>query len=126
MLHYARADTHFLLYIYDNLRNTLLEKSSRPSSPAITRHITPLSDGEPTRRNPQKAMRNVLERSAETALKLYEREVYDPTGKGSGGWLAVARKWLPKGTLDEQPGWILRRLHAWRDNVAREEDESPM
>lgn len=131
MLHYARADTHFLLYVYDNLRNALLDKSSRPPSPSaeIEEGQTAESSADeqqPKRRNPQEAMREVLDRSAETALKLYEREVYDPLGSGSTGWKALARKWLPKGAVEEMPGVILRRLHAWRDKVAREEDEGPL
>jgi exosome complex exonuclease RRP6 len=118
------------LYIYDNLRNALLDKSSRPPSPSaeIEEGQTAESSAEeqPKRRNPQEAMREVLDRSAETALKLYERETYDPLGSGSTGWKALARKWLPKGAVEEMPGMILRRLHAWRDKVAREEDEGPL
>nr|XP_019049128.1 hypothetical protein I302_02909 [Kwoniella bestiolae CBS 10118]OCF28058.1 hypothetical protein I302_02909 [Kwoniella bestiolae CBS 10118] len=123
MLHYARSDTHFLLYIYDNLRNALLEQSSRPPSPD--------PEGNPvievTRRNPQQAMREVLGRSAETALKMYEIDEYnEETGKGSGGWMGAARKWLNKTVVDEEPGWVWRKLHAWRDRLGRELDESPI
>lgn len=120
MLLYARADTHFLLYIYDHLRNALLEKSSRPSSPA---------DGESEnmpRRNPQEAMREVLSRSAETALRLYEREIPDQEGKGSGGWLVTGRRWLAKGEIDQEVGAVWKALHGWRDRIARSEDESPL
>ena len=55
MLHYARSDTHFLLYIYDQLRNTLLDRS----------------EGNQTQ------VRDVLKRSAETAMKLYQKNIYD-------------------------------------------------
>ncbi|WRT64045.1 uncharacterized protein IL334_000973 [Kwoniella shivajii] len=123
MLHYARSDTHFLLYVYDNLRNALLEQSSRPPSPDPNGN--PII--ETTRRNPQQAMREVLGRSADTALRLYEKDEYDEeTGKGSGGWMGAARKWLPKGAVDEEPGWVWRKLHAWRDRLGRELDESPI
>ncbi|WWC86140.1 uncharacterized protein L201_001012 [Kwoniella dendrophila CBS 6074] len=123
MLHYARSDTHFLLYIYDNLRNALLEQSSRPPSPD--------PEGNPvietTKRNPQQAMREVLGRSADTALKMYEKDEYnEETGKGSGGWAGAARKWLNKTVMDEEPGFIWRKLHAWRDKLGRELDESPI
>ncbi|WWD18046.1 hypothetical protein CI109_102493 [Kwoniella shandongensis] len=122
MLHYARSDTHFLLFIYDSLRNGLLEQSSRPPSPDPEGNTVI----ETARRNPQAAMREVLYRSADTALKLYEREVYDEeTGRGPGGWAAAGRKWLPKGAIDEEAGWIWRKLHTWRDRLARELDESP-
>ncbi|KAK6905601.1 hypothetical protein I203_106431 [Kwoniella mangroviensis CBS 8507] len=123
MLHYARSDTHFLLYIYDNLRNSLLEQSSRPPSPD--------PNGNPvievTRRNPQQAMREVLGRSEDTALKMYEIDEYnEETGKGTGGWMGAAKKWLNKTVVDEEPGWVWRKLHAWRDRLGRELDESPI
>lgn len=125
MLDYARSDTHYLLYIYDRLRNSLLEQSSRPPSPV---------DGEVggesllKRRNPQEAMREVLERSGGTALKLYERDVYDvETGKGPGGWASQSRRFLAKEELDERVvGAVFKALHSWRDSVARKEDESPV
>jgi len=104
---YARSDTHFLLSIYDQLRNALLETSKDEA-------------------NPQRAMREVLDLSAQTALKYYEREGYDEvTGKGRMGWSGTARKYLSKSSMELKPGLVFRRLHAWRDRVAREEDENP-
>lgn len=119
MLAYARSDTHFLLYIYDNLRNALLERSSRAPTP------TPGDSGDTEKQNPQQAMREVLERSAETALKLYERDTADEvTGKGVGGWGNLAKKLGSKDIMQDEVGWVFRRLHAWRDRVARDLDES--
>jgi len=118
---YARSDTHFLLYIYDRLRNALLEESSRPPSPVDGVDV----DMTAQRRNPQEAMRQVLERSGETALRMYERETYDSeTGKGSG-WGTAARKHLSQGTINEELGAVFKAVHQWRDQVARQEDESP-
>src|ERR1700722_13835618 len=86
MLLYARSDTHFLLYIYDNLRNALLDRAQNlplefsptlPTSRDITH--TPIYD--------------VLLRSEETALRLFEKEVYDVGGSGPGGWDNLAKKW---------------------------------
>ncbi|WVQ71034.1 hypothetical protein IAR50_000559 [Cryptococcus sp. DSM 104548] len=123
MLHYARSDTHYLLFVYDNLRNALIEKSSRPPSPVAGEESVDLASARP---NPQEAIRRVLERSADTALRLYERDTYDvEAGKGTGGWLSAGKKWLPKGGLDEEVGWVWRRMHDWRDSMARELDESP-
>ncbi|ODO11792.1 hypothetical protein I350_00576 [Cryptococcus amylolentus CBS 6273] len=123
MLHYARSDTHYLLFVYDNLRNALIEKSSRPPSPVAGEESVTLASARP---NPQEAIRKVLERSADTALRLYERDTYDvEAGKGTGGWLSAGKKWLPKGGLDEEVGWVWRRMHDWRDGMARELDESP-
>ena len=106
MLRYARADTHFLLFIYDHLRNALLQHSKEES-------------------NPQQAMRETLNLCAGTALRLYERTIYDEvTGKGLSGWGNAIKKWLPASTT---AGTVLafRRLHRWRDRAAREEDEAP-
>ncbi|KAF7301136.1 Exosome complex exonuclease RRP6 [Mycena indigotica] len=98
MLDYARSDTHFLLYIYDNLRNALFGSSQ------------------------------------ETALRTYEKEVYDADrGSGPGGWNSLAKKWnkgallaaaeLPNGKEILQRA-VYRCVHQWRDSVARQEDES--
>lgn len=103
MLEYARSDTHFLLYIYDRLREELLLKD--PAS----------------RKGP---IQMVFQHSADVSLKMYERETYEEdTGKGSNGWLAPGRKWL-RSALGEEAGLVWKRLHMWRDAVARKEDES--
>lgn len=124
MMKYARSDTHFLLYIYDRLRNALLEESSRAPTPVEGQDASRV---ESERRNPQEAMREVLERSGETALKLHERDYYDKeTGRGAGGWANAAKRGLEKGMIDEQAGAVFKALHAWRDEVAREQDESTL
>ncbi|KAH9933267.1 ribonuclease H-like domain-containing protein [Amylocystis lapponica] len=103
MLAYARSDTHFLLYIYDHLRNALLDRSGAA------------------------AIHTVLARSADTALRVFAREPYDAArGSGPSGWDTLARKWN-KGALAAAAagaGAVFRAVHAWRDRVAREEDES--
>lgn len=124
MSHYARSDTHFLLYIYDRLRNALLEQSSRPPSP-VDGQIEPNTPLK--RRNPQEAMREVLERSGETALKLYERDMYDAeNGKGAGGWAGAVRKNFGRDFVVDVTGAVFKALHIWRDGMARELDESPL
>ncbi|KAH8114700.1 ribonuclease H-like domain-containing protein [Phellopilus nigrolimitatus] len=101
MLKYARSDTHFLLYIYDNLRNALLDRAGGQSD----------------------LIRAALGRSEETALRTYEREVYDiERGAGPGGWDTLAQKWGR--ALSGMPLAVFRAVHAWRDRIAREEDES--
>jgi exosome complex exonuclease RRP6 len=121
MLKYARADTHFLLHIYDNLRNALLDR-------AVSRSASPTSRaGSPTA--PDVFVREVLSRSTETALRVYSLEPYDEEG-GTGmiGWDTLARKWnKPALGIDGVPGVqreVFRAVHMWRDRVAREEDES--
>ncbi|KAH7915435.1 hypothetical protein BJ138DRAFT_86795 [Hygrophoropsis aurantiaca] len=118
-LAYARSDTHFLLYIYDHLRNALLDRSqSLVQSP---QGDTRDSDGV--------LVREVLSRSEDTALRVYEREQYDAeTGSGPGGWDTLAKKWN-KGALtalarESTQRGVYKSIHAWRDRIAREEDES--
>jgi exosome complex exonuclease RRP6 len=124
MLFYARSDTHFLLYIYDNLRNALLNR-------AQTFHPKP-SSSVPTNCDPAHILiYEVLARSEGTSLRVYEKEVYDAEeGSGPGGWDTMAKKWN-KTILTKGASWniqrdIYKQLHAWRDRVAREEDESRM
>jgi len=101
MLDYARSDTHFLLYIYDNVRNELRRKSTDEVD------LT-------------KAM---LINSKETSRKVYETEAYDSeTGTGSNGWAQLLRR-NPTIFTPEQFA-VFKAVHAWRDRVARTEDES--
>ncbi|KAL4070060.1 ribonuclease H-like domain-containing protein [Scleroderma yunnanense] len=125
MLTYAQSDTHFLLYIYDRLRGALLDKAQGlpPSDPN--------SEAE-------SFIRIVLSRSARTSLRLHDIEAYDGQGgSGSGGWDTLARKWN-KAELTAAGGQsfragddgartlgaVYRAVHHWREQVAREEDES--
>lgn len=100
MFDYARSDTHYLLYIYDNIRNELLENST-----------------------PQDNLVDyVLERSKTEALQRYERPVYDAaTGQGAGGWYDLMTR--SQVVLNREQFAVLKAVHEWRDNVAREEDE---
>ncbi|KAK0437138.1 ribonuclease H-like domain-containing protein [Desarmillaria tabescens] len=128
MLKYARSDTHFLLFIYDNLRNALLDRGeSQARSQALEGgpSSSPLSSDS--------LLREVLARSQETALKVYEKELYDAAeGTGSTGWDTLARKWnkgallasAPNVGVGALPKQVYKGVHAWRDKVAREEDES--
>jgi exosome complex exonuclease RRP6 len=109
MLVYARSDTHFLIYIYDHLRNALVA----PRSPqAQSQHPTPLLD--------------VLRRSADTALRTYVSETYDAIGgTGVGGWDSLSRKWnRSSGVGGDVQTAVFKAVHRWRDDVGRSEDES--
>ncbi|KAF8517423.1 ribonuclease H-like domain-containing protein [Hysterangium stoloniferum] len=108
MLLYARSDTHFLLYIYDHLRTALLAQRTPPPQPL---QHSPIIE--------------VLKRSSETALRNYVRETYDAAdGSGPGGWGALVRKWNGSLDMGGVHGVVFKAIHAWRDAVAREEDES--
>ncbi len=103
MLDYARSDTHYLLFIYDNLRNMLLE-ASLPDHNLID---------------------YVLQESKKEALQRYDRAVYDvEKGLGPVGWFApLARRSIR--FTPEQFG-VYRAVHEWRDRAARAADEGVM
>ncbi|KII90883.1 hypothetical protein PLICRDRAFT_39491 [Plicaturopsis crispa FD-325 SS-3] len=127
MLLYARSDTHFLLYIYDNLRNALLDLAQSRSR---SRSQSPTIAGSSTSADPAHVyLREALSRSEETALRTYEKEMYDlEGGAGPGGWDTLARKWnkssLARTAMDNINRDVYRCVHGWRDQIAREEDES--
>ena len=71
MFRYAQADTHYLLYIYDRMRNELLESSDPSTHKMIL----------------------VLERSSITSLNEYKKERYDAeNGLGGSGWANLLKK----------------------------------
>ena len=122
MVKYARADTHFLLFIYDNLRNALLDR-------AVSRAASPTSRAGSPAAPPDAFVREVLLRSAETALRVYSPDPYDAEGgTGFNGWDTLARRWNKAALgVDGAPSVqreVFRAVHLWRDRVAREEDES--
>lgn len=122
MQRYAQSDTHFLLYIYDHLRNALLEQSRPPSPDPESAGTNSPAPGPDT--NPQRAMRQVLELSADTALNTYERDQYDRDPSTTTGPIRSGfKKFFGDTPLESEHGYIYRRLHAWRDETARKEDE---
>uniref|UniRef100_A0A7S1KUD1 HRDC domain-containing protein n=1 Tax=Percolomonas cosmopolitus TaxID=63605 RepID=A0A7S1KUD1_9EUKA len=94
MISYARADTHFLLYIYDRLRNDIFDQ-----------------------KNGKEGLISVLEKSRQICMRRYEKFVYDESS-----YLYLRRK-FPQGITEEEDN-ILRELFKWRDQIARENDES--
>lgn len=105
MFDYARSDTHFLLYVFDNMRNELVERSKFDNYD-------------------QNKVQAVLERSKETALQRYEYPVYDVnSGLGPNGWFNSLRN--TSMIFSKEQFSVYRKVHEWRDIVARQEDESP-
>jgi len=103
---YARSDTHFLLYIYDNMRNELVQKSdfSVPN-------------------NEKDKVHDVLVKSKEVALQTYRHPIYDAQrGLGSTGWHKMLSR--TPALLTRQQFAVFRAIHEWRDKVAREQDDS--
>ncbi|KAJ2724758.1 exosome nuclease subunit [Coemansia sp. Benny D115] len=126
MMHYARADTHFLLYVYDCMRNELLSRGRElvgqdvgtPGQPGFG-----LLAGLGTVTSALQPMELVLQRSATTALNRFVKDAYDADhGLGPGGWAALLRKW--RSPFSPVQLAVFRALHRWRDTCARQEDES--
>jgi exosome complex exonuclease RRP6 len=104
MFNYARSDTHFLLYIYDNMRNELVEKS-KPSIPD------------------ENLIEHVLNNSKEYSLLRYERFNYDENGgKGPLGWYNLLVK--TPAMFNKEQFSVFRAIHQWRDKLARDLDDS--
>ena len=104
MFFYARADTHYLLYIYDHMRNELIDRSN-----------SEVPD--------ENKIEQVLQKSKETSLIRYERQVYhEETGKGAGGWYQLLAK-TPALFNNEQFA-VFKAVHSWRDRISREDDDS--
>ena len=100
LLDYARSDTHYLLMIYDQMRNMLIQGSSANIN---------LTD-------------YVLTQSKKEALQVYIRQPYDlETGGGNQGWFGLLT--MRSTTLTKEQLGVFRALHAWRDRKAREQDE---
>ncbi|KAI1305122.1 ribonuclease H-like domain-containing protein [Xylaria venustula] len=107
MFYYARSDTHYLLYIYDKLRNELLSSNQ----PGVSGH---------------ELMRHVLDKSRETSLRRHESYTYDAeTGQGPFGWFNMLIR-QSAGKLSKEQFSVFRAVHQWRDELARNEDESPL
>ncbi|OQO05150.1 hypothetical protein B0A48_08170 [Cryoendolithus antarcticus] len=106
LLDYARSDTHYLLYIYDHMRNELIERSDF--------HAPNFEKDK---------VHDVCERSKDYALQRYKHPVYDfDFGQGSGGWYKLVSR--TPASLNKEDFAIFRALHKWRDDVAREQDDS--
>jgi exosome complex exonuclease RRP6 len=101
MLHYAKADTHYLLYIYDSLRKELFKRLG--------------SDG----------VESVLSASKKVCMARYEKDVFDPMGYRGLLANSGASKSLPNiHDLSPMQESALAKLWDWRDRHARDEDES--
>lgn len=106
MLYYARSDTHYLLYIYDCVRNDLINSSN-----------SAIPGGN--------LMQEALNKSKDLALSRHEHATFDDeTGHGSRGWYNFVVKQGHLAFNIEQFA-VFRALWKWRDDAARQEDESP-
>lgn len=96
MEHYARADTHYLLYIFDHLRNSLLEEGNQK-------------------------LQEVLFLSRKVALRKFE---YAKFRRESGEFSDEATAIMRNYNVPEKFKNRLKSVIDWRDQKARELDES--
>lgn len=99
MVHYARQDTHFLLYIYDRLQAMLLNAESRASVGNLLLHVYGASKS--------------------LSLEQYEKPVFDPDVSYAN---SLDRS---LGGLNTAQRRVARHVFNWRDHAAREVDDSP-
>eukprot|EP00899_Mesostigma_viride_P029171 jgi/Mesvir1/9439/Mv09836-RA.2 len=97
LIEYARDDTHYLLHIYDRLRHMLQEANQR-------------------RKGGESMLMEVLRRSRDICLQLYEKPLFTETS-----YLELYRK--SGGRLSDVQLAVFAGLFAWRDAKARAEDE---
>eukprot|EP00038_Savillea_parva_P019963 m.29934 g.29934 ORF g.29934 m.29934 type:complete len:759 (+) comp4644_c0_seq2:65-2341(+) len=95
MARYAREDTHYLLYIYDELRNLLIDGGNENAN----------------------LLQAAWMRSRDICLLKYEKPITSPDA-----YLNLYER--HSRSLNAQQLEIFRRLFYWRDHLAREEDES--
>lgn len=95
LIEYARQDTHYLLYIYDNLRNDLIK----------------LGNGNT----------NILKSVYQASTDVCKQKYIKPT-IGPNSYLDIYRK--SKKVFDNRQLFALKQIFVWRDKTAREEDES--
>lgn len=93
---YARQDSHHLLYIFDMMRNELIQKGN----------------------NLNNLITAVYSRSAEICTKRYEKPIIGPDSH-----MEIYRR--SRKTFNSRQMFALQALYLWRDRVAREQDESP-
>jgi len=95
MMRYARTDTHYLLYIADQLRNKLLLQESRPGQ--------------------ESPLARVLEESKQVCLRQYQKPTLDGTMRSF-----FRKHGTRMGPVEKQAAEACLQ---WRDIVARKEDE---
>jgi exosome complex exonuclease RRP6 len=95
LIDYARQDTHYLLYVYDRLRNELIDRSAGKS------HV----------------VRSVYTESTLLCKKKYVKPVVTDTSH-------MVLYYKSKRSFDNRQLHALKELYLWRDKIARQEDES--
>ena len=121
MVAYARADTHFLLFVYDTMKRMLLQ-TPPPAPPGDPGPGDTADDAALEWMYPEApprfgALPAAWSRSARVSLRTYSKEAF----QADGHVRAAQRAGKP---LSQRSLRVLGALWAWRDATARAEDES--
>lgn len=92
---YAREDTHYLLYIYNKMKEDLINLGN----------------------NQKNLLKAVFQRSKTIALRKYHKPLFTNVS-----YMALYKK--NRKSFSPKQIHAFRLLYAWRDSIAREEDES--
>jgi len=100
---YARADTHFLLNIFDQVKNKLIESSK---------------------------LAGVLKDSREVAKRRFEYSKFRPTHFSNTVYSVTSDQYpwkniMFKYNIPKDKELLVKELYNWRDLIARRDDESP-
>ncbi|CCC71396.1 hypothetical protein NCAS_0H00860 [Naumovozyma castellii] len=102
---YARADTHFLLNIFDQMRNSLIEQNKLAGVLKESRNV---------------AKRRFEYSSFRPKVLQTNGLVYSPIEKDDP-WKTIMFQY----NIPPQKEPLLKELYQWRDKIARRDDESP-
>ncbi|CAH1133564.1 unnamed protein product [Ceutorhynchus assimilis] len=92
---YAREDTHYLIYIYQNMRNELIDRANGKTN----------------------LLKSVIDSSKALCLKRYVKPFWNDDSH-----LELYRRC--RRMFDNKQLYAFKHLYKWRDNIARQEDES--
>ncbi|CAE7657569.1 Exosc10 [Symbiodinium sp. CCMP2456] len=122
MVHYARADTHYLLFCYDCLKNALLAQSGMASKSGVNVGMAALESGEveATEEGVQN-LQAVLQKSAALCGQVYKEVPLDAGEHASSLSDRFGSRQRP---LNPTQMGVLKALIDWRDQLARSIDES--
>ncbi|GBM57592.1 Exosome component 10 [Araneus ventricosus] len=95
MIKYAREDTHYLLYVYDCLKNDLIAAGN----------------------DMKNLLQSTFDRSKVICAKKYQKPLFD-----DDKYLELYKK--NKKMFNAKQLYCLKELFEWRDSIARENDES--
>jgi len=124
MVKYARQDTHYLLYIYDCMRNDIMNY----------KRVSGNNSNSGNNSAGQEMMRDVYYQSRDLCLRRYEKELFSELSylqllnrvqQGNGNNNSGNNNNSSNTTvLTNEQCNVYRALYKWRDIVARREDES--